>query len=74
MICLTVGSSILCFRYEAICPNTVQIPARQVQTQRAAEHTWLHKEVDDLAEVVLNETALSYTNHACSWKNNDFCC
>lgn len=49
-MCLA-GSTILCFHYEAISPNTVQIPARHVCTQRAAEHTWLHREVDDLTKV-----------------------
>ena len=50
-VCCIAGSTVLCFHYEAISPNTVQIPARLVHTQRAPEHTWLHREVDDLTKV-----------------------
>ncbi len=46
------GGTILCFHYESIFPNTVLVPARCVRVQRDVQHTWLHQEVEDLAQVL----------------------
>ncbi|KAL3149135.1 hypothetical protein ABBQ32_001972 [Trebouxia sp. C0010 RCD-2024] len=44
------GTSILCFQYEAISPNTVMVPSRRLRLQRDVQHSWLHREVDELAQ------------------------
>ena len=48
---IVAGTSILCFHYEAISPNAVLVPSRRLRLQRDVQHTWLHKEVDELAQV-----------------------
>ena len=47
-----VGVTILCFHYEAICPNTVLVPAQRLRVQRTVQHSWLQQEVEDLAQVL----------------------
>ena len=50
MVVCGVGGTILCFHYEAICPNTVLVPSRCLRVQRDVQHTWLLQEVEDLSQ------------------------
>lgn len=52
MAVMSAGSTILCFHHEDICPNTVLVPARCLRVQRDVQHSWLHQELEDFAQVL----------------------
>jgi len=58
------GSTILCFHHEEICPNTVLVPARCLRVHRDVQHSWLHQELEDFAQVLPHPCSLTCCREA----------
>ena len=48
-----IGSSLACFHYDFIAPNSVLMPARKISYDPACQQQWLVVEVGELIEVQL---------------------
>ena len=46
-----IGSSVACFHYKFIAPNTVLMPAQQISYDPVSQQQWLLLEVGELIEV-----------------------
>lgn len=56
-----IGSSVACFHYNFIAPNSVLMPAQQISYDRGSQQQWLILEVGELIEV-------SQLPFAAAWK------
>lgn len=51
-----IGTSVACFHYDYIAPNSVLMPAQQISYDSASQQQWLIIELGELIEVICLKT------------------
>ena len=58
-----LGNIVACFHYEAVSPNMVVMPGRQIKYSREAHQLWLEEEAEQLIEVITVNSRCEKTGH-----------